>query len=191
MGFGDHIDSAIRSYKGTDFRIRTDLSATLFLAEPETYDLAAALFEVQVYLGLIQLRLGQAEKAAELLESCKDGTGRYYRGQALSTIGQHADAADAKWAEPLAIAVTDHVGRLIWNGYPTGVTVVPAMNHGGPYPSSTSSLHSAVGTTAIRRFLRPVAYQNVPDAMLPTELQNANPLGIERIVNNKRTRERS
>ncbi len=103
----------------------------------------------------------------------------------------HADAGDAKWAEQLATAVTDHVGRLIWNGYPTGVTVVPAMNHGGPYPSSTSSLHSAVGTTAIRRFLRPVAYQNVPDALLPAELQNANPLGIERIVNNKRTQERS
>lgn len=101
----------------------------------------------------------------------------------------HADAADSKWAEQLAGVVTDHVGRLIWNGYPTGVTVVPAMTHGGPYPSSTSSLHSAVGTTAIRRFLRPVAFQNVPDAMLPAELQSANPLNIERIVNNKRTRE--
>lgn len=101
----------------------------------------------------------------------------------------HADAADAAWAASLSESVTDHVGRLIWNGYPTGVTVVPAMQHGGPYPSSTSSLHSAVGTTAIRRFLRPVSYQNVPDALVPPELQAANPLHIERLVNNKRTRE--
>jgi NADP-dependent aldehyde dehydrogenase len=78
---------------------------------------------------------------------------------------------------------------VIWNGYPTGVAVVPAMTHGGPYPSSTSSLHSAVGTTAIRRFLRPVSYQNVPDAILPPELQAANPLRIERLVNGARTRQ--
>ncbi len=103
----------------------------------------------------------------------------------------HADAADTKWAEQLAGAVTDHVGRLIWNGYPTGVTVVPAMTHGGPYPSSTSSLHSAVGITAIRRFLRPVSYQNVPDALLPPELRGANTLNIERLVNGKRTHESS
>ncbi len=99
----------------------------------------------------------------------------------------HAAPGDAAWAAPLADALAQHVGRLIWNGYPTGVTVVPAMQHGGPYPSSTSSLHSAVGTTAIRRFLRPVAYQNVPDAMLPPELQAANPMGIERLVNGRRT----
>jgi NADP-dependent aldehyde dehydrogenase len=103
----------------------------------------------------------------------------------------HADAADAKWAGGLADAVTQHVGRLIWNGYPTGVTVAPAMTHGGPYPSSTSSLHSAVGMTAIRRFLRPVSYQNVPDAVLPPELRDANPLHIERLVNGTRTREHS
>jgi NADP-dependent aldehyde dehydrogenase len=69
---------------------------------------------------------------------------------------------------------------VIYNGYPTGLAVVAAMNHGGPYPASTSSLHSSVGATAIRRFLRPVAYQAVPDALLPPELQDANPLGIPR-----------
>lgn len=103
----------------------------------------------------------------------------------------HADDADGTWAEPLAGAIIDHVGRLIWNGYPTGVTVVPAMTHGGPYPSSTSSLHSAVGITAIRRFLRPVSYQNAPEAVLPPELRSANPLNIERLVDGRRTRERS
>lgn len=106
-------------------------------------------------------------------------------GHLTGTI--HAAPSEGVWARRLADALALHVGRLIWNGYPTGVTVVPSMQHGGPYPSSTSSLHSAVGTTAIRRFLRPVAYQNLPDALLPAELQSANPLNIERVVNGERT----
>jgi NADP-dependent aldehyde dehydrogenase len=77
----------------------------------------------------------------------------------------------------------------VFNGVPTGVAVVPAMQHGGPYPSSTSSAHTSVGTAAIRRFLRPVAYQDVPDALLPAALRDANPLGIERVVNSSRTRD--
>jgi NADP-dependent aldehyde dehydrogenase len=101
----------------------------------------------------------------------------------------HAAEDDFEWAESLADTLALHVGRMIWNGYPTGVTVVPAMQHGGPYPSSTSSLHSAVGTTAIRRFLRPVAYQNYPDALLPDELTSDNPLGIERTIDGHRTRD--
>lgn len=95
----------------------------------------------------------------------------------------HAAANESEWASQLADALAQHVGRLIWNGYPTGVAVVAAMQHGGPYPSSTSSLHSAVGITSIRRFLRPVAFQNMPDALLPAELQSANPLQIPRLVN--------
>ena len=74
----------------------------------------------------------------------------------------------------------DKAGRVIWNGYPTSVTVVPAMTHGGPYPASTSSLHTSVGATSIRRFLRPVTYQAVPDPLLPPALKEGNPLGILR-----------
>ncbi|TAK15579.1 MAG: aldehyde dehydrogenase family protein [Acidobacteria bacterium] len=108
-------------------------------------------------------------------------------GHLTGTI--HASEDDREWAESMADTLALHVGRMIWNGYPTGVAVVPAMQHGGPYPSSTSSLHSAVGTTAIRRFLRPVAYQNYPDALLPDELQSDNPLGIERTIDGQRTRD--
>jgi NADP-dependent aldehyde dehydrogenase len=75
-------------------------------------------------------------------------------------------------------------GRVLFGGWPTGVAVSWAQNHGGPYPASTS-LHTSVGTTAIRRFLRPVAYQTVPDALLPQPLQEANPLGIPRRVDGK------
>jgi NADP-dependent aldehyde dehydrogenase len=108
-------------------------------------------------------------------------------GHLTGTI--HAAEADTEWAQSVADTLALHVGRMIWNGYPTGVTVVPAMQHGGPYPSSTSALHSAVGTTAIRRFLRPVAYQNYPDALLPAELQSGNPLGVERTIDGHRTRD--
>jgi NADP-dependent aldehyde dehydrogenase len=72
-------------------------------------------------------------------------------------------------------------GRVLYGGWPTGVAVSWAQQHGGPYPASTS-LHTSVGATAIRRFLRPVAYQTVPDALLPEPLQEANPLAIPRRV---------
>ncbi|MEU7599687.1 aldehyde dehydrogenase (NADP(+)) [Streptomyces sp. NPDC041003] len=77
--------------------------------------------------------------------------------------------------------VTELAGRIVVNGWPTGVAVAPAQHHGGPYPAATS--HStSVGGTAIERWLRPVAYQSVPDALLPPELREANPLGLPRRV---------
>jgi NADP-dependent aldehyde dehydrogenase len=71
-------------------------------------------------------------------------------------------------------------GRVLVNGYPTGVAVNWSMVHGGPWPASTNAAHTSVGATSIRRFLRPVAFQNVPDELLPPELRDANPLGIPR-----------
>jgi NADP-dependent aldehyde dehydrogenase len=76
-------------------------------------------------------------------------------------------------------------GRVIWNGWPTGVAVTAAQHHGGPWPATTAPLHTSVGTTAIRRFLRPVAYQNLPDALLPEPLRDANPLGLPRRVDGR------
>ncbi|GIG57319.1 aldehyde dehydrogenase [Longispora fulva] len=73
-------------------------------------------------------------------------------------------------------------GRVIVNGWPTGVAVTAAMQHGGPWPAATTSLYTSVGETAVRRFLRPVAFQNVPDALLPPALQESNPLDIPRRV---------
>lgn len=76
-------------------------------------------------------------------------------------------------------------GRVILGGWPTGVAVSWAQHHGGPWPATTASLHTSVGMTAARRFLRPVAYQDVPDLLLPPPLRDANPLGIPRRVNGK------
>jgi NADP-dependent aldehyde dehydrogenase len=80
-------------------------------------------------------------------------------------------------------------GRLIFNGFPTGVEVAPAMVHGGPYPSTSDSRTTSVGTGAILRFARPVCFQNFPDAAMPEELQAANPLGILRMVDGAASRE--
>lgn len=74
-------------------------------------------------------------------------------------------------------------GRLIWNDWPTGVTVSHAMQHGGPYPSSTSPTSTSVGSAAIERFLRPVSYQSFPQSALPLELRNTNSAQLERSVN--------
>ena len=73
-------------------------------------------------------------------------------------------------------------GRLIINGFPTGVEVCHSMIHGGPFPATTDSRTTSVGTTAIRRFTRPVCYQNFPDEKLPDELKLNNPLKIWRLI---------
>jgi len=75
------------------------------------------------------------------------------------------------------------VGRVIFNGFPTGVEVCHAMVHGGPYPATSDGRSTSVGTRAIFRFTRPVAYQGLPQSALPAELKNANPLGILRLWN--------
>ncbi|WP_297763264.1 aldehyde dehydrogenase (NADP(+)) [uncultured Muriicola sp.] len=80
------------------------------------------------------------------------------------------------------------VGRLVFNGVPTGVEVSASMQHGGPYPSTTDSRFTAVGDDAIKRWLRPVCYQNCPDELLPSALQNANPLQLLRRVDGTLTR---
>lgn len=110
---------------------------------------------------------------------------RSLHGNLTGTL--HAETSDLEQAGRLAEVLREKVGRLIWNGFPTGVEVVHAMQHGGPYPATTAPATTSVGMTAVQRFLRPVAYQNMPEALLPPALHNANPLGIWRIVNNEWT----
>lgn len=99
-------------------------------------------------------------------------------GQLTATIWAEAGDDIAGLVEALAATA----GRILFNDWPTGVTVSYAQQHGGPYPASTAPSTTSVGTAAVRRFLRPVAYQGMPDAVLPPELRDANPLGIRRRV---------
>ncbi|TWP49037.1 aldehyde dehydrogenase (NADP(+)) [Lentzea tibetensis] len=94
----------------------------------------------------------------------------------------HAAESDHAAASRIAEVLRGVAGRLIFNAWPTGVAVAWGQHHGGPWPSTTNPLHTSVGATAIRRWIAPVTYQSWPDALLPVELQDANPLGIPRRV---------
>jgi len=99
------------------------------------------------------------------------------------TVTIHADGSDiVEYAELFEI-LREKAGRIILNGFPTGVEVCPSMMHGGPYPATTDSRSTSVGTLAIMRFARPMSFQDFPQELLPDELKTDNPLGIMRMVN--------
>jgi NADP-dependent aldehyde dehydrogenase len=100
------------------------------------------------------------------------------------TAALHAAAGEN--VKELVAKLSELAGRVIWNGFPTAVSVTAAQNHGGQWPASSTHTTS-VGLDALYRFVRPVVYQNFPDNQLPAELQNANPYGIERVVNGERS----
>ncbi len=106
-------------------------------------------------------------------------------GQLTGTL--IADDREAADNQNIVDALQNRVGRIIYNGVPTGVEVCPAMVHGGPYPSSTDSRFTAVGIHSIKRWVRPFSYQDWPNGLLPDELKNENPLEISRLVNNVQT----
>jgi NADP-dependent aldehyde dehydrogenase len=114
-------------------------------------------------------------------------TARRLHGHLTATI--HGTEEDLHEAAELIRVLETKVGRLLFNGYPTGVEVCHAMVHGGPFPATSDVRTTSVGTRAILRFARPVCYQDCPDAALPAELRKANPLGIPRLVNGVLTRE--
>ncbi|HEX6870615.1 MAG TPA: aldehyde dehydrogenase (NADP(+)) [Micromonosporaceae bacterium] len=100
------------------------------------------------------------------------------------TATVHADPQDeAELCARLLDRFSAKAGRIIWQGWPTGVAVAWAQHHGGPWPATTSPLHTSVGATAIRRFQRPATYQNLPDQLLPPAVQRANPWNLPRRIN--------
>jgi len=101
-------------------------------------------------------------------------------GQLTATL--HLDEADHDAAATLVPLLERKAGRILANGWPTGVEVSTAMVHGGPFPATSDPRGTSVGTAAIERFLRPVCYQDLPDALLPRAVKHANPLGLERVI---------
>ena len=120
-----------------------------------------AVFEIECFgpAGVIVEYADDAEAIAlaEAIDGCLASTVHGAEGEPLA----------AEWVCRLAA----NSGRVIWNGWPTGVAVTAAQHHGGPHPSTTNALHTSVGTTAMRRFLRPVAFQSMPTALLPADLR--------------------
>ncbi len=118
----------------------------------------------------------------EMLEVAHD-----LEGHLTATI--HGTEEDLIEFRPLIEILENKVGRLVFNGFPTGVEVCASMQHGGPYPATTDSRTTSVGTAAILRFARPVCYQNFPQSTLPVELQDRNSRGIWRLVDDRLTRD--
>ncbi|KAA9150932.1 aldehyde dehydrogenase (NADP(+)) [Amycolatopsis acidicola] len=102
------------------------------------------------------------------------------------TATLQAEESEADDVRPILPALTRLAGRLLWNDWPTGVTVSWAQQHGGPYPGTTAPTTTSVGTAAIERFLRPVAWQGFPDALLPPALQEGNPWQLPRRTDGER-----
>lgn len=106
-------------------------------------------------------------------------------GNLTATVHLSAEEAAGRGRGPELLAeLTPLAGRVLVNGWPTGVAVAPAQHHGGPYPATTST-STSVGGTAIERWLRPVVYQGAPEALLPPELRDGNPLGLPRRFNGR------
>jgi NADP-dependent aldehyde dehydrogenase len=154
--------------------------------EHRGYGVDASVFETDAETFLADERLAdeifgpttllvESSESEELLRIA-----RSMEGQLTASI--HGSDADLAAHSDLVAVLETKVGRLIFNGYPTGVDVGPAMVHGGPYPATSDSRTSAVGTRAIERFCRYVCFQNFPDASLPDELKDSNPLGITRMI---------
>jgi acyl-CoA reductase-like NAD-dependent aldehyde dehydrogenase len=105
------------------------------------------------------------------------------------TASIHAAASDVDHLDDLVGSLQHKVGRVVWNQFPTGVAVTHAMHHAGPYPASTFVQHTSVGSAAIARFVRPVTFQNAPQALLPEPLRDENPHQRWRLVDGQLTRE--
>jgi NADP-dependent aldehyde dehydrogenase len=166
-------------------------AATLTAQAPAAEAASASTANARLFTTTLDAFLQQPELSDEifgpdtLLVHCQSEAEYLRAAQALeghltaTVLGTEEDLA----AHRALIAVLEQkAGRLIFNGFPTGVEVAPAMVHGGPYPATSDSRFTSVGTGAIYRFARPVCFQNFPDAQLPEELQAANPLGILRLV---------
>jgi 2,5-dioxopentanoate dehydrogenase len=151
-------------------RAFVDGGAALFTADAKTFLDHEELRDEVFGPSTLVVQCDSRERMLEVARSLE--------GQLTATV--HADDGDD--VDELLRILQTRVGRIVFNGFPTGVEVVPAMVHGGPYPATSDPRSTSVGTRAIERFTRLVAWQNAPDAALPDELKESNPLGISRLV---------
>jgi NADP-dependent aldehyde dehydrogenase len=144
----------------------------LFSVDAETFQRDEVLSHEVFGSSSVIVHVKDAAQLAAVLESLE--------GQLTATL--HMDPADAEAARPLLPILERKAGRILANGWPTGVEVSHAMVHGGPFPATSDPRGTSVGTRAIERFLRPVCYQDIPDTLLPAALKADNPLGLRRAV---------
>ena len=163
------------SAKASDLAVDAVLfetDAQSFLKDPE---LAGEIFGPSTLL----VRHSRREEVLQIA--------RELEGHLTATI--HGTESDLRDFSDLVAILEQKVGRLVFNGFPTGVEVSHAMVHGGPFPATSDGRSTSVGTQAIYRFCRPVCFQGFPDSALPDELKDENPLGIWRMIDGEMTRE--
>ncbi|RZF23858.1 aldehyde dehydrogenase (NADP(+)) [Paraburkholderia sp. UYCP14C] len=151
--------------------------AALFSTTAEAFRTHAELQEEIFGASALIVRCADLSTMLDLVESLE--------GQLTSAV--HIDEADFAEVRRFLPALERRTGRIVVNGFGTGVEVAHAMVHGGPYPSTADGRSTSVGSLAINRFLRPVSYQDMPEALLPASLQSDNPLGVNRLVDGKPT----
>jgi alpha-ketoglutaric semialdehyde dehydrogenase len=190
------LTAAIHSSYGSAIAGRKKDDGVTLVAEapvsPAGFSVGSALFETDAvsFLGshldaeifgptTLLVRHSSRDQALEIA--------RGLEGHLTATI--HGTVEDLREFADLIAILENKVGRLVVNGFPTGVEVTHAMVHGGPYPSTSDGRSTSVGSQAIFRFARPVCYQGFPDEALPEELKNTNPLGIWRMVDGQMTQE--
>lgn len=146
--------------------------ANLFTTDADAFIANPALAQELFGAASIVVRCRSVTQIAAVIASLE--------GQLSITL--HVAPQDAAIAAPLMPLLERKAGRLLANGWPTGVEVARAMVHGGPFPATSDPRTTSVGGAAIERFLRPVCYQNMPDALLPAALLPGNPLGLPRLI---------
>lgn len=149
--------------------------AALFVTEGATFLQTPELMEEVFGPSTLVVR---CSTRAEMLAAAEK-----LEGQLTATV--HGTEEDLKAHQDLLAILRNKAGRLLFNGFPTGVEVCHAMVHGGPYPATADGRSTSVGTRAIERFARPVCFQNFPDTALPDELKEGNPLEVWRLVDGK------
>lgn len=146
--------------------------AALFAISAEDYLADETLNEEVFGAASLVVRCANETQLIEVLEGLE--------GQLTATL--HMEAEDERAVKRLLPPLERKAGRILVNGWPTGVEVCHAMVHGGPFPATTDARATSVGTLAIDRFLRPVCYQNMPDVLLPAALKSDNPAGLRRLL---------
>jgi len=158
---------------------RGQAAATLFETKSESYFRHPEVLREEVFgPSSVVLRCPDAAEMVRFAEAMD--------GSLSATV--HGSPEDLEEYRELIETLQTKVGRLVINGYPTGLEVCPSLHHGGPYPATTHSHFTSIGLSAFLRFVRPFCFQDVPEFLLPEELHNANPRGIWRMVNGERTK---
>ena len=165
------VQTLARGQQGGPYGCRAALFATTAEAFLAHHDLQEEMFGAAALVVRCP-DLAQLHRVVEALE-----------GQLTASV--HLAESDTEAARALLPLLERKVGRILVNGFGTGVEVAPAMVHGGPYPSTSDGRSTSVGTLAIRRFLRPVSYQDLPQALLPEALRDGNPLSLPRMMDGR------